>query len=80
MAMKAYVFIETGVGKTKDLLASLRRIKEVTEADAVTGEYDIVAVVIAEGLEGIGEVVTNNIHAMGGIVRTKTYVATGWHN
>ena len=75
MATKAYVLIETAVGKTKDVLKSLQQMKGVREADAVTGEYDIVAVVEAEDLNSIGELVTGNIHTIGGIQRTTTYLS-----
>ena len=75
MATKAYVLIETAVGKTKDVLKSLRQVKGVREVDAVTGEYDIVAVIEAENLNSIGELVTGNIHTIGGIQRTTTYLS-----
>ena len=75
VATKAYVLIETAVGKTKDVLRSLKQVKGVREADAVTGEYDIVAVIEADDLNSIGELVTGNIHTVGGIQRTTTYLA-----
>ncbi len=75
MATKAYVLIETAVGKTSDVLAALKEVSGVREADAVTGEYDIVAVVEADNLNGIGGLVTGNIHAIGGIQRTTTYLS-----
>jgi len=75
VATKAYVLIETAVGKTKDVLKSLQQMKGVREADAVTGEYDIVAVVEAEDLNSIGELVTGNIHTISGIQRTTTYLS-----
>ena len=75
MATKAYVLIETAVGKTKDVLNALRAVKGVKEADAVTGEYDIVAVVEEETLNNIGELVTGKIHTIGGIQRTTTYLS-----
>ena len=75
MATKAYVLIETAVGKTKGVLSSLQKVEGVREADAVTGEYDIVAVVEAEDLNSIGELVTGNIHTIGGIQRTTTYLS-----
>ena len=75
MATKAYVLIEKAVSKTKDVLRSLRQVKGLRDADAVTGEYDIVAVIEAENLNSIGELVTGNIHTIGGIQRTKTYLA-----
>ena len=75
MATKAYVLIETAVGKTKDVIKSLRQVKGVRDADAVTGEYDIVAVIEAETLNSIGELVTGNIHTISGIQRTTTYLS-----
>mgnify|MGYP001079700496 FL=1 len=75
MAAKAYVLRETAVGKTKNVLKSLRQVKGVREVDAVTGEYDIVAVIEAEDLNSIGELVTGNIHTIGGIQRTTTYLS-----
>ena len=75
MATKAYVLIETSVGKTKDVLGSLRQVNGVKEADAVTGEYDVVAVVEAENLNSIGELVTGKIHTIVGIQRTTTYLS-----
>ena len=74
MATKAYVLIETAVGKTKDVLKSLKQVQGVREGDAVTGEYDIVAVIEAESLNNIGEMVTGKIHTIGGIQRTTTYL------
>jgi DNA-binding Lrp family transcriptional regulator len=75
MGTKAYVLIETAVGKTKDVLDALRGIDGVREADAVTGEYDIVAVVEADSLNNIGVLVTGSIHTIGGIQRTTTYLS-----
>jgi len=63
------------VGKTKDVLKYLGQVKGIREADAVTGEYDIVAVIEAEDLNSIGELVTGNIHTIGGIQRTTTYLS-----
>ena len=75
MTTKAYVLIETAVGKTRDVLMSLRSVSGVREADAVTGEYDVVAVVEAESLNAIGDLVTGSIHTIGGIQRTTTYLS-----
>ena len=75
MTTKAYVLIETAVGKTRDVLMSLRSVDGVREADAVTGEYDVVAVVEAESLNAIGDLVTGSIHTIGGIQRTTTYLS-----
>ena len=74
MATKAYVLINTTVGKSSSVLRSLRQANGIREADGVTGEVDIIAIVEAEDLNGIGKVVTTKIHTVDGVQRTKTYV------
>ena len=75
MAIRAVVLIETSVGKTKEVVAALRGVKEVNSVDAVTGPYDIIAVVEASDLNSIGDVVTSRVHTVPGIVRTVTCLA-----
>ena len=75
MSAKAFVLIETVVGKNKDVVASLRQLPGVKSVDVVTGPYDIIAVVEGETLNDIGEVVTSKIHPIGGISRTVTCLA-----
>ena len=43
MATRAYILIETSVGKTKDVLTQLRSHQGVLTADSVTGSYDVTA-------------------------------------
>jgi len=40
--------------------------------DAVTGPYDIIAVVNAADLNAVGELVTNKVHTISGVLRTVT--------
>ncbi len=75
MAAKAYVLIETAVGKTKDVITTLNSIKGLKSVDTVTGPYDIIAVVEAGSLNDIGEIVTGRIHPIAGISRTVTCLA-----
>ena len=79
MAVKAYVFVTAEVGKSRNVLRALRQLRGVMEADAVTGEYDLAAIVTVERLEDIQDLVTVDIQSIVGIVRTKTFIATGWH-
>lgn len=72
MTTKAYVLIETAVGKTKDVLRALQAVKGMEAVDAVTGPYDLIAVLSAEDLNSVGEVVTEEVHTIGGIIRTVT--------
>ena len=72
MSTKAYVLIETVVGKSREVMASLQGLPELESLDAVTGPYDIIAVVTAADLNTVGKLVTGNIHNIGGILRTVT--------
>jgi len=69
---KAYVLIETQVGKTKDVVEAIRGVEGVISVDAVTGPYDAIAVVQGETLNKIGDLVTAKIHPTRGVSRTVT--------
>jgi DNA-binding Lrp family transcriptional regulator len=75
MAAKAFVLIETAVGKTKDVATTLKQLKGVKSVDAVTGPYDVIAIIEAETLNDIGDIVTEKIHPTPGISRTVTCLA-----
>ena len=77
MATRAYILIETGVGKSRDVSGQLRSLSGVETVDPVTGPYDIVAVVSAPDLNAVGDLVTSQIHTISGIVRTVTCLAVG---
>ena len=72
MAAKAFVLIETAVGRTREVSTRLGEIEGVKSVDAVTGPYDIIAVIEAESLNDIGDIVTGKIHPITGISRTVT--------
>ena len=72
MATKAYILIETTVGKSADVTEVLTDLPDVVNVDAVTGPYDIIAIVSSNDLNSVGELVTNDIHTIPGIVRTVT--------
>ena len=72
MAVKAFVLIETAVGKTKDVVAKIRELKAVRSVDPVTGPYDIIAVIETKSLNEIGDLVTGKIHPVPGISRIVT--------
>ena len=53
-ATKAFVLIETTVGKTKDVVSALHKVDGVTSVDVVTGPYDVICVVQADDLSSVG--------------------------
>lgn len=77
MPTKAYILIETSVGKSREVTQTLRSLQGVKTVDAVTGPYDIIAVVAAPDLNAVGDLVTGQIHSISGIVRTVTCLSVG---
>lgn len=75
MAAKAFVLVETMVGRSRDIVAALKRVEGVKSVDMVTGPYDVISVIEARTLNDIGDIVTGKIHPIAGISRTVTCLA-----
>ena len=75
MPAKAFVLIETAVGKTKEVVVAIKRLGGVVSVDTVTGPYDVIAVIEGNSLNDIGDLVTGKIHPVPGISRTVTCLA-----
>jgi DNA-binding Lrp family transcriptional regulator len=76
MTAKAFVLIETAVGRNKEVVAALSQLEGVKSVDIVTGPYDIVAVIEGGNLNDVGDLVTGKIQPLAGITRTVTCLAT----
>ena len=72
---KAFVLIETAVGKDKEATNELRQLQGVKSVDTVTGPYDVILVAEVETLDDIDELVTAKIQPIPGISRTLTCLA-----
>ena len=72
MPTKAFILIEAQVGKTRAIVQALRDSDMVQSADGVSGPYDIIAIVEADDLGSIGDLVTTQIHTIPGITRSVT--------
>ena len=72
MAAKAFVLIETVVGRNREVVTALKQLEGVKSVDTVTGPYDVIATVEGETLNDIGDLVTAKIHPIAGISRTVT--------
>jgi len=77
MAEKAFVLIETVVGRTKDVVTVINQLEGVKSVYTVTGPYDIIAIIEAESLNEIGDLVTGKVHPIAGISRTVTCLVIG---
>jgi DNA-binding Lrp family transcriptional regulator len=75
MATKAFILVETAVGKTKDVIAAIQKLDGVKSVDMVTGPYDLVVVAELADLNSVGDLVTGSIHPIPGITRTVTCLA-----
>ncbi len=69
--MKAYMFINAMRGQSIGLTRALRDVAGVTGADAITGDYDIVATVEARDLGELRATMAG-VQAMEGILKTTT--------
>ena len=72
---RAFLLIETQVGKTKDVVSGLSGVDGVASVDMVTGPYDVIAVLEASDLSSVGDIVTSSVHAIDGVGRTVTCLA-----
>ena len=70
MATRAYILIETVVGRTTEVAEALSNMGEMKRVDAVTGPYDIVAVVEAKDLPALGDLISDELHQIPGIAKT----------
>ena len=78
MAAKAFVLIETVVDRTKEVITALKQLGVVKSVDAVTGPYDVIAIVEGETINDIGDLVTDKL-PIAGISRTVTCLSIGQH-
>ncbi|MYC32422.1 MAG: Lrp/AsnC family transcriptional regulator [Chloroflexi bacterium] len=75
MATKAFLLVETAVGRTRDVANTLRGLDGIESVDVVTGPYDIIAIIVGDDMSVVGGLVTEKIHTVVGVVRTVTCVA-----
>ena len=75
MGTKAYVLVEVAVGKTKDVITALQQVDGVMSVEAVTGPYDVIAVVEGKDINSVGDLVTKGVHSIDGVSRTVTCLA-----
>jgi DNA-binding Lrp family transcriptional regulator len=72
MVVHAYILIQTEVGKAAAVANEVREIGGVTEAEDVTGPYDVIVRAEAKSVDDLGKLVVARIQAVEGITRTLT--------
>jgi DNA-binding Lrp family transcriptional regulator len=68
----AYILIQTEVGKAASVANAVRGVVGVTEAEDVTGPYDVIVRAEADSVDDLGKLVVARIQAIEGITRTLT--------
>jgi DNA-binding Lrp family transcriptional regulator len=70
--VQAYILIQTEVGKAAQVAKDVRDIGGVSEAEDVTGPYDVIVRAEAKNVDELGKLVVAKIQGVEGITRTLT--------
>ena len=68
----AYILIQTEVGKSASVAKEIEQIPGVTQAEDVTGPYDVIVRATAGSVDDLGKLVMSRVQAVEGITRTLT--------
>ena len=72
MSVHAYILIQTEVGKAASVAQEIGTLKGVTNAEDVTGPYDVIVRAEAPTMDELGKLVVAKVQAVDGITRTLT--------
>ena len=72
MVVQAYILIQTEVGKAAAVAREIADVKGVTQAEDVTGPYDVIVRAEAKNVDELGKMVVAKVQAVDGITRTLT--------
>ena len=73
--MKAYILISIRTGEIHEVVRQLRRLKGVIEANMTFGPYDAIAVVEANDVNHLGNILASQIQPIPGVVETLTCIS-----
>lgn len=74
MAILAYVLFKVASGSEREVAQKLTEFKEVTRADIVFGEYDVIATLSTDSLEKLEEFVSHSIRTVPSLLVTSTMI------
>jgi DNA-binding Lrp family transcriptional regulator len=72
MSVRAYILIQTEVGKAAHVATAVGEIDGVDASDDVTGPYDVIARASAPSMDELGKMVVSKVQLIDGITRTLT--------
>ena len=70
--MKAYILVQTEIGRASEVARAIMLIDGVTASDDVTGPYDVIVRAEAGSVDDLGKLILAQVQAVGGITRTLT--------
>ena len=70
--VQAYILVQTEVGKAAEVASAIAKISGVTQADDVTGPYDVIVRAESDNVDELGRMVVAQIQGVPGITRTLT--------
>ena len=77
MPTRAFILIETQVGRANQVVQALRSLPGVISAHVVTGSFDVIALIEVDTMGAMAELVTGQMQSIRGVLRTITCVAAG---
>ncbi|TAM89502.1 Lrp/AsnC family transcriptional regulator [bacterium] len=72
--MRAYILVHALPGKAAGLAAKIRGVRGITAADAVTGDYDVIASCEVADVKTLGDLILDGLHRIEGIEKTSTCI------
>jgi DNA-binding Lrp family transcriptional regulator len=75
--LKAYVLLNTELGKEPEVIKAMKGAKEVKNIYSLYGIYDVIVEVEAETMEKVKEVVFNRIRRLDNVKSTITLITYG---
>ena len=72
MVVKAYVLVQTEVGKSAQVAQAIAGLSGVAGAEDVTGPYDVIVTLEAPSVDELAQLVTRGVQKVPGITRTVT--------
>jgi DNA-binding Lrp family transcriptional regulator len=73
--MKAYVLIKIHTGDLREAVRNLKSVQGVVEANMTFGPFDAVAIVQADSVNHLGQIVAMGIQPIPGVLETLTCLA-----
>ena len=70
--VQAYILVQTEVGKAAEVAVRIASISGVTQAEDVTGPYDVIVRAAADNVDQLGQLVVAKVQNVEGITRTLT--------